>query len=621
MISSTRVIYDLESYPNVFTFTGEMVDSNLSWQFEISDWKNDSQQLVDWLLMAKIGGWEMIGFNNIGYDYAMLHYFWQHGGCTAADLHAKTVSLIFATNEERFANTIWPKNRLVKQIDLFKIHHFDNKAKMTSLKAIEFNMRMDSVEDLPFKPGEPLTKEQVPVLLEYNHYDVKATKKFYFETLPAIELRESLSREYNKDFINHNDVKIGKEVFESKMKAQGIEFYEYGEFGRKPKQTKRDSIDLRKCVPNYIKFKSPEFNRVMDHFLTTTITETKGAFDDLSAKFGGLDFDFGTGGLHASVSNKVFRSDEDYVIIDADVTSMYPSIAIVNRYYPEHLGEKFVDVYAALKEERLKHKKGTPQNAALKLALNGTFGSTNDKFSVFYDPLCTMQITITGQLCLAMLADMIGQDLEERWVTFIQANTDGITIKIKREYIEDFYFVCREWESITGLDLEYVNYDKMFIADVNNYLAVTDTGKIKRKGRYDYNTQWHQNASKLVVPKVAEKVLLEDVSIGETIREWPDKMDFMSRVKVPRSSYLVGEIDGKEYTYPNMSRYYVSIGGAKLTKVMPPLKKNPEKWRRIGVESGWTVNVCNNIKDISLPVNYEYYCQEVEKLVESFEEG
>jgi hypothetical protein len=564
-------------------------------------------------------GWEMVGFNNVGYDYPMLHYFWSHGGCTAADLHRKTVEIIFASNEDRFANMIWPKNRLVKQIDLFKIHHFDNKAKMTSLKAIEFNMRLDSVEDLPFKPNERLTKEQVPVLLDYNHHDVVATKAFYLETLPAIELREALSKEYNKDFINHNDVKIGKQIFETKLQNQGVDLYEFGEFGRKPKQTKRDSINLAECVPNYIRFKDVGFNKILDHFLTTTITETKGAFDNLSTRFKGLGFDFGTGGLHASVNNKVFKSDEEYVIIDADVTSMYPSIAITNRYFPEHLGEKFIQVYSDLKEERLKHKKGTPQNAALKLALNGTFGATNDKFSVFYDPKCTMQITITGQLCLAMLADMLSDTIPD--IQFIQANTDGITTIMKRSDIDWYNTVCKTWEKITGLDLEYVNYDKMFIADVNNYLAVTDTGKIKRKGKYSYEPQWHQNASKLVVPMVAEKVLLEDVSISKTLNEWPDIMDFMCRVKVPRSSYLVGETDGAEYTYPNMSRYYVANGGAKLTKIMPPLKKNPEKWRRIGVESGWRVNICNHVKDIKLPIDYNYYCQEVEKLVEGFTDG
>ena len=141
-------------------------------------------------------------------------------------------------------------------------------------------------------------------------------------------------------------------------------------------------------------------------------------------------------------------------------------------------------------------------------------------------------------------------------------------------------------------------------------------GKIKRKGAYEYDLDWHQNGSALVVPKVAEKVLLEGAPIAETVRNWPDKFDFFQRVKVPRSSRLEG--DGKQL--PNMLRYYVSEGGVSLTKIMPPLAKKPDVWRRIGVESGWTVCPCNHIKDATLPVNFAYYINEVEKLTLSLKE-
>ena len=72
-----------------------------------------------------------------------------------------------------------PSDRFVTQIDLFKIHHFDNKARATSLKVLEFNMRSDSIEDLPFRVGTVLTREQVEVLKKYNQHDVSMTKAFY----------------------------------------------------------------------------------------------------------------------------------------------------------------------------------------------------------------------------------------------------------------------------------------------------------------------------------------------------------------------------------------------------------------------------------------------------------
>ena len=121
--------------------------------------------------------------------------------------------------------------------------------------------------------------------------------------------------------------------------------------------------------------------------------------------------------------------------------------------------------------------------------------------------------------------------------------------------------------------------------------------------------EWHQNHGALVIPKVAEKVLVEDAPIRATVQSWPDRMDFMLRTKVPRSSYL----QWGEHRVPNISRYYIAHGGAPLAKWMPPLKGKTE-WRKIGVESGWTVQVCNDISEATEPINFDYYVREIEKL-------
>ncbi len=247
-------------------------------------------------------------------------------------------------------------------------------------------------------------------------------------------------------------------------------------------------------------------------------------------------------------------------------------------------------------------------NAMLKLALNGVYGDSNNKFSVFYDPLFTMSITLNGQLLLCVLAENL---IRISGLTLIQINTDGVTVRLPRTELPHLQEVRSWWERLTGLELEEAIYKSMMIRDVNNYLAIYESGKVKRKGAYEYSLSWHQNAGGLVIPKVAEKVLVDGAPIRETVENWPDKMDFMLRTKVPRSSYLRWGDD----TVQNISRYYIAKGGKPLMKWMPPLAKNPEKWREIGVESGWTVQVCNDIADATLPIDYDYYIQEVEKLV------
>lgn len=137
-------------------------------------------------------------------------------------------------------------------------------------------------------------------------------------------------------------------------------------------------------------------------------------------------------------------------------------------------------------------------------------------------------------------------------------------------------------------------------------------GKIKRKGAYEYKLGWHQDASALVIPKVAEKVLVEGAPIRQTVEEWPDLMDFMLRIKVPRS----GHLQWGEEKVQNVSRYLVTTDGKPLTKWLPPTKAKPDKWRPFAVESGWNVTVCNKIEDADRSrVDYNYYVNECEKLI------
>ncbi len=140
-------------------------------------------------------------------------------------------------------------------------------------------------------------------------------------------------------------------------------------------------------------------------------------------------------------------------------------------------------------------------------------------------------------------------------------------------------------------------------------------GKIKRKGAYEHDIEWHQNGSMLVVPKVAEQVLIYDKPLRETLMQWPDRLDFMGRIKVPRNSRLELHIDDAIIPLENTQRYYVSTLGGQMVKVMPPLPKKPDEWRHFKQEAGWKVWPCNNLKEATAPINYDYYQQEIEKLV------
>ena len=463
------IIWDCETYLNTFTINAQHAWLPIEWNFEISDWRNDSRAIIEWVHWLKSIGARMVGFNSLGFDYPILHTLCRMGHADARTLYDKAMAIISAQDDDnRWMHQVKPADRLVDQIDLFTIHHFDNRARSTSLKVLEFNMRADNISDLPFPVGTSLTLDQVPVLKKYNHHDVTMTKAFYHESLDMIRFREELTQRYQRDFMNHNDTKIGKDYFVMELEAAGVACYDYGPQGRQPRQTKRPSIALKDAILPWITFQHPEFQRVLAWFKEQTITETKGVFSDIVARVNGFDFVFGLGGIHGSVESEIIESSPTQIIESVDVTSMYPNIAIKNRFYPQHLGESFVDIYQHLYEERRKYPKGSAENAMLKLALNGCYGDSNNPYSVFYDSLFTMRVTLSGQMLICMLVDRL---ITVPTVRLIMTNTDGIEYTIHPDYADAARAKCSEWETMTQLTLERARYKKMCIRDCNNYIA------------------------------------------------------------------------------------------------------------------------------------------------------
>lgn len=582
--------YDLETYRNCFTACFIHATTGMELMFEISDRVNQQQQLIDFMFNLGRSKARGVGFNNLSFDYPVLHFVAHNPGCTLEQIYAKAQSQI--KPDGQWPEIVWDRDQIFEQIDLYKINHFDNKARRTSLKALEVAMQSRNVKDLPFPVGMVLNDEQKGILIAYNKHDVRETLKFYVRCLPAIRFREELTQTHKHNFMNHNDTKIGKDYFVMELEKSGVECFNRDDSGRKlgPRQTPRDSICFADVIFPYIKFDRPEFNEILSRFQSKTIYRkeidtlesgklvTKGVFSDLSCVIDGYDFIFGVGGIHGSVESQVVSTNETHQLIDVDVSSMYPSISISNDVYPEHLGDGFCRINKYFFDERMRVGKKTTAGAVYKLAMNGTYGDSNNPYSPFYDPKYTMTITVNGQLMLAMLCEKL---LSIQNLYIIQSNTDGVTFMCPHGDIERMRNVCREWETVTRLELEEVFYNKMAIRDVNSYVAVSNDGKVKRKGAYEYNYQYHQDPSAMVVPKAAEAALVRGEDIRTFITSHRDKFDFMLRAKVPRSARLVMRWPewGAEHELQNTTRVFISRNGGSLVKLLPPTG-TPGAWKR-----------------------------------------
>ena len=604
-------IYDLETYPNIFLAGFRCCETGQVWIFEISARRDDTVALMEFLRWLKGVCDGIVGFNSQGFDYPIIHlimeadqFFNYHPSKlpTCKDLYDKAQSMIDADWGDKFKHIIWENEQHIKNIDLFLIHHFDNKNRRNGLKDMEFNLAAPDIYTLPIKPGTYCDEAEMDQLRHYlEHGDLVNTHKFYNKSVGMIEARIAYQEKFNMQCMNYNDGKIGLQYFVKRLEEvkPGSCYIRQG-FRKVARGTPRAVVHLKDCIFDIHQFDDPKLQEMLNYLKGESFDPTKDLpkrLEALHVKALDIDIGFGLGGLHASVPSQIIRSSDDVAVYDADVTSYYPSLPIGWRFYPEHLGEAFCDVYKTLKEERLQYPKGTTENAMLKLSLNFVFGQTKLKSSPVYDPQYFYTTTLNGQFFILKLAEVLAK---APGIRIIQINTDGLTIACAKADTAYAAEVFAWWEKYSRLDLEFQTYRAMFIKNVSAYIAVDDKGKVKRKKDYEWNLEIHKNFSRLVVPKIAEQVLLHGGNVSELVRNHPSLDDFFIKAKSKGEAKLY--LDGKEIQ--KISRYYVSKTGGSLTKVsLPPKGALIGSWKRANKLSNKYYEDCLNNPPLSGPVD------------------
>jgi len=645
---------DYETLKNCFTGVFEHYKTTETKVFVIHDLRNDLNDFISFL-EDNINNKEWhISYNGLAFDGQVTHYIidnhqdWSDlSGCEVANVIYRYAQLcIQKSNKKEFSD--YPQWKMkIGQIDVFKLHHWDNPAKRSSLKWIQYSMDWENILDMPIHhETEITTQEQINTILEYCINDVRSTKEIYNRSKSQIGLRKELTMTYNINMFSASEPRISKEIFGYYL-SQNLNIPKRD---LRKMRTHRDTIKVSDIILPCVSFTSDEFKSLHARFnaLEVNASNLKGSFK-YKIDYKGVKTHFGLGGAHGAAKKGIYESSEDLVILSSDVTSFYPNLAIKNKWSPGHFPkEEFCNQYEWFFEERKKIPKSNPMNYVYKIILNSTFGLSNDINSFFYDPELCLRITINGQLTLMMLYEQIMERIPGA-VALLQ-NTDGVETIIPREHIDLYMEICKEWEDKTNLNLEHDEYQKLVLADVNNYIGVNnfvevditkwrelkqsqphylykvDKDKfsfapVKLKGRFDfYNLQLHKNKSKLVIPKAIYYYFVHDVLPEDYLDKNKNILDYCIGGKSKGDWKQVARYlkDGSfvEDELQKINRYFISTAGKKVIKV------NKNDGREIQLESGqWLQTIFNKMevepKWENYKINKSYYMQAIESEINS----
>lgn len=601
--------FDLETFAQCFTATFLSLNSDDCYQFVIHESRDDRYELVDFLTTVK----GLVGFNSISFDSPLLRYLIQHHTePNLANLLFQMAQRLISDrsyDDDEIRQLRYPKQSDWRDLDLMKLKALD--AMGVSLKQVGINIRHPKVQDLPFPYDAEISADQIQVVLDYNFNDVEVTRDFYRKLQPEIELRREIRKMYGIDVASASDSKIANLMLESMITDDKDELKEI-----RQKRTHRESVKISDCIPHNLQFTSPELCGMLDKLMGITVTSSHKFHYDLSVRYAQNKFQLGIGGLHTDDPSRILESDDQYKLLDCDVSSFYPSIILQLGVRPAHLGDKFNQIFRKMTEDRLQAKKNGDKVRAdsLKITINATFGKMGSMTFWLYDPLAMLRVTVAGQLYLLQLVEYLHQS----GIEVVSANTDGVVCRVSTSKEDAYYSACNRWIEQTGFQLEYQEYRKLIQKDINNYIAIKADGKTKEKGIFADTTDDARKAFKFpIIQKALYQYFVENVPIERTITDCKDVYEFCTSQKMGgQFSLELHTLDGIQ-KLQKTNRFAIAKAGGGL------VKRNRHDGSETRLYAGENVVLLNDI-DPNTPfeqygIKTEFYIKEVKKIVEQIE--
>lgn len=615
------MIYDIEVFPNTFHCVLLNTDNEELYKFEISERKNQIQELVQFFTNPK---YLLCGYNNKHYDDVIINYIIDYIDVMfRKSVYDITLSLFNLSQtiinlEDGNISKIkkWKYANYFESMDLLTMM-FSSKLRV-GLKSMQITMQYQNVQEYSGDFGSFLPKDKIDEMISYNINDVKSTYSLFNYLIKNgdIDLRLFIEQEYGFNALSMDSVKFGETLIAKKV----CEELHINKRQLEQMRSPMDNIPLKDVILPFIRYKNPKFQEALEDMKKQVVSSKnkKPGEKNYENKFvvSGVRYSIGVGGIHSLNEPRIYVPKEDEYLGHLDVASMYPSFIVRYGWFPRHLGKAGLAVYTQIYHERIqaKHSGQKQKNLALKLTLNSVTGKMQQETSWMYDPFSVFKIRINGQLILLMLADLLLQHSCE----IVQVNTDGVMFIAKKAYKDAIMESVAKLEQLTKLSFEADSYEAFYQFAVNDYFGVVDGFSqsrnpklIEKKGMFITEPVLGKGLAPTIIPEAVINYFVYNIPVEDTIHNCNDIRKFLMSQRVDRKFKV--EYDDKYIQ--RINRWYASTNGCYLYTVDE--SKTPIKYSNLLKKSG--VTILNYIDDISTKnrkINYPYYISEARKIID-----
>ena len=637
------LVFDIEVFHNIFHCSIKNSETGEITKFEISPRVNQLKELVTFFKQVdKPLSWGdyyttssfidsqflFCGYNNLHYDNPVINYIIEYEDkllryntatiCKSIFNLSKTITMSTEDNIDKWKH--WKYQIWFDSFDLLTML-YSNKLRV-SLKELQVTMEYPNVQEFVADWDKPLPLKDFDSMIQYNINDIESTTELLNRCKKDIDLRISIEDEYGVRVLSKDGVNIGMKILTQKyLEKTGLTWNQI-----KDLRSPMDYIPLKDVILPFIKYDSPILQNILEDMKKQVVSPGRKGYEN-NFIFNGLRYTIGVGGIHSKNDPEIIIPKEDEILVDCDVASLYPSMLIEYEFYPKHLGKEFLDVYKQIKDERIeaKHNGNKVKNETLKLALNGLSGNLQNEHNFCYSPYAVMQIRINGQLLLLMLAEKLTQI----GCCIVQANTDGLFIIVKKNKIQEYQQVCKDWEQLTKLTLEEDRFEAMYQYAINDYIAIKEGYKqskdpklIKTKGMFITDVKLGKGLTPKIIPEAIVKYFADGIPVRDTIYNCMDIKKFLMSEKTGKQWHV--EYLNKEQQRTNRFGAYLWKWKYKDDIVVNEYGFNSQhrekQYQNMLVDSGVTIlNKLDNKPINERKINYKYYLKEALKIVEELQ--
>lgn len=555
----TCIVFDIEVLKNVFTCTCKNTDTKQITVFEISPRRVDIQGLVTFFYED----YYFVGYNNIHYDNPILnyiimlyreHYFDRYSTRELTESVFRMSQLVIDKNSDF---DLWKEYKYARNflsIDLLTMLY--SKALRVSLKEMQVTMQYKNVEEFVVDWHQDLPEKDIDRLISYNINDVESTEELLYRCKDLLELRIETEKDFGLPCLSLDRVNLGDRLLQLKvMEKTGLNKKQLENM-----KSPANYVDLEKVIFPWIKFESP--------ILQKKLTDMKNQHNVSPGRkgyintfiFGEMKVTIGVGGIHGDNGTCIIKPNEDELLLDSDVNSLYPSLMRMYHLYPPKLKNVLGQIFPQIIDDRLEFKRTGQKNKneTYKYMLNGVSGKMQDETSWLFSPFTVMQVRINGQLLLLMLAER----LLKLGCKLYQINTDGILYKLKKSKYEELQQVLKEWEKLTMLTLETEEFTQFYQLAINDYFGVEPNNKIKKKGFFLTDIELGKGLTPKIIPEAIINYFVHNIPVEDTIKSCKDICKFLQAEKTGKQ----WTVEYNEQIQQRINRFYVSNSGYYLWK-------------------------------------------------------